>query len=118
MNEITLHTPASARMNAAQLDALRQAVQRDIDTGRMYGAAMIVARSGKPVLRETFGTVDGSRPTRLDDLYLMMSAAKSFTAMLTLSAIENGCSSWIRKSPTCSRNLPRTARQALRFSTC
>lgn len=90
MNEITLHTPASARMNAAQLDALRQAVQRDIDTGRMYGAAMIVARGGKPVLRETFGTVDGSRPARLDDLYLMMSAAKSFTAMLTLSAIEKG----------------------------
>lgn len=90
MVDLKLHTPEDAGMNAAALENLRQSIQADIAADRMFGASMIVARGGKVVLREAFGTVAPGRKAALDDVYLMMSVTKSFTAMLALRAVDRG----------------------------
>jgi len=72
-------------------DNLNASIQADIDTGRIFGASIIVARNGKIGLRKTFGTVTPEgRPAADDDLYLTMSVSKSFTAALVLRAIDEG----------------------------
>lgn len=90
MTDLHVHSPADAEMNASSLEKLKNAIQQDIDHDRMFGAAMIVARKGKIVLREVFGAAAPGRPSRLDDLYMMMSVTKSYTALLVLRAIEQG----------------------------
>ncbi|RRN05858.1 class A beta-lactamase-related serine hydrolase [Bibersteinia trehalosi] len=77
-------------MNTNQLSIVRQDIQSYIDKGLMYGANIIIAQKGQIVMRESFGTVDGSRPMTADDLFLTMSLSKSFTAVLVLNAIEKG----------------------------
>ncbi|MGR6981621.1 serine hydrolase domain-containing protein [Testudinibacter sp. P27/CKL/0425] len=90
MLDFTIHSAETAQVSANALNVLKNAVQSDIDSERMYGGVMIVARYGKIVLRETFGTTDDKRATTFDDMYLMMSVSKSFTALLTLQTVERG----------------------------
>lgn len=85
-------SPAS---NAQTLDAdalsrLDASIQSDIDQGKNFGASIIVAHKGVVQHRKCFGTVAPGRAAAPDDLYLMMSLSKSFTAALTLRAIDQG----------------------------
>ncbi len=77
-------------MNTAKLNLVRQAIQKRIDNGENYGANIIIAHKGKIVMRESFGQAEPNRPMQLDDVFLMMSVSKSFTALLTLKAVEQG----------------------------
>lgn len=84
--------PESVGMSSARLSRFVAAVQADIDSGLHHGAAVLVARRGEVVLREAIGHSDlaASRTTRTDDIFLLMSTAKSFTAVLLLQAIDRG----------------------------
>lgn len=78
-------------LDAKALDRFSASLQSDVDSGLLYGASVIIARHGKIGLRKTFGTVspDGRVPAD-NDLYLMMSLSKSFTATLMMHAIDQG----------------------------
>ena len=82
--------PSVAGMDEAALGRLDASVQADIDAGRHFGAALLVARGGKVVHRAELGTVAPNRPAARDDRYLLMSMSKAFTAVLVLRAIEQG----------------------------
>ncbi|WP_152048823.1 serine hydrolase domain-containing protein [Aureimonas psammosilenae] len=72
------------------LRRLDASVQADIDTGKNFGASIIVARGGIIGHRAAFGTVAPDRAPKDDDRYLMMSLSKSFTAALVLRAVDHG----------------------------
>lgn len=90
MLDLNLHAPASVSMNENQLQTVKNVIQGYIDDGKNYGASLIVARKGKIVLKQCFGTADGTKPLDDDSVFMMMSGSKSFTAMLTLKAVEKG----------------------------
>jgi len=71
----------------AKVDAL---IQQDIDAGRHFGAALLVARGGKVIHRAYLGTVAPGRNTAQGDKYLQMSMSKAYTAVLVLQAIDAG----------------------------
>lgn len=69
---------------------LEKVIQTDIDNGNIFGASILVAKAGNIGYCKTFGQVAPGRKTSLDDRFLMMSLSKSFTAALTLRAIDQG----------------------------
>ncbi|MGH3633934.1 MAG: serine hydrolase domain-containing protein, partial [Mycobacterium sp.] len=79
-------------MSGDALTQLSTRIRTDIAAGKYYAAAIAVARDGKVVHREDIGIVDprSGRPAAPDDIYLMMSLSKSFTAALVLRAIDEG----------------------------
>jgi CubicO group peptidase (beta-lactamase class C family) len=77
-------------MNAAALGNFDASIQKDIDDGNIFGASVILGRGGKVLHKKVFGTVAPGRKAAEDDLYLMMSLSKSFTAALVLRAIDQG----------------------------
>ena len=81
---------SSSRLDENGLQAFANSVNLDIDQGRMFGASVLIARNGVVQYRKTFGSVGPGRPAASDDLYLMMSLTKSFTAALVLRAIDQG----------------------------
>ncbi|WP_158893895.1 MULTISPECIES: serine hydrolase [unclassified Pseudomonas] len=88
MNTDAYPHPSTLDENA--LSRLDTSIQDDIDNGQNFGASIIVAHKGVVQHRRTFGTVAPDRKAKVDDLYLMMSLSKSFTAALTLRAIDHG----------------------------
>lgn len=74
-------------VDSAALARLGEAVQDDISTGRIYGAAFAVARQGRVLYRAALGQAAPGRTAALDDIYLLMSLSKSFTAVLVLQAV-------------------------------
>jgi CubicO group peptidase (beta-lactamase class C family) len=82
----------SAALDADALARLKGWVERDIAAGRHHGATLIVARRGKVALFECLGWSDkeAGRVTRPDDLYCMMSLAKSLTAAAILALVDRG----------------------------
>lgn len=81
---------SGAGLNTGALANLDSSIQKDIDDGRIFGASIIVGREGKIGHRKTFGTVAPGRKTADDDIFLLMSLSKSYTAALVLRAIDQG----------------------------
>ncbi|MCP1712328.1 CubicO group peptidase (beta-lactamase class C family) [Kerstersia gyiorum] len=79
-----------AQVEAGALVRLGEAIRTDIRAGRMYGASVAVARGGRLLYHAAIGEAAPGRPARTDDIYLLMSLSKSFTAALVLQAIERG----------------------------
>jgi CubicO group peptidase (beta-lactamase class C family) len=65
-------------------------IREDVEQGRIFGASILVAREGKIGYRDTIGEVAPGRPAASDDIYLMMSLSKAFTASLVLRAVDRG----------------------------
>lgn len=87
---ITIVDPAKAGMDAKALRKLDASIQADIDSGLIYGAAVMVARGGQVVHRSNLGEVAEDRPAAPGDKYFLQSMSKAFTAILVLRAIEEG----------------------------
>ncbi|WP_285474893.1 serine hydrolase domain-containing protein [Actinoplanes sp. NBRC 101535] len=77
-------------MDSAALDRVGASTQGDINSGRILGASILIARGGQIVYRRSLGTVAADRPATDDDKYLLMSMSKSFTAALILRAVDQG----------------------------
>ncbi len=82
----------SAGLSAGRLQHLRDEIQRDIDSHRYQGAAVIVARNGVVGLDEAVGFIDRARTRRVrrDSVFSLLSVTKAFTNVLVLRAIELG----------------------------
>lgn len=84
--------PAAVGLDKEALARLGRSVQRDVDTGVNHGATVLVARAGEVGYLETFGHADqkAGRQTAVDDIYLLMSTGKAYTAGLVLQLIDRG----------------------------
>jgi CubicO group peptidase (beta-lactamase class C family) len=82
--------PAAVGLDPAALQRLVACIQADIDQGQTASASILVARGGAIGCREVLGSVAPGRAAAADDLYLLMSLSKSFTAALVLQAIDHG----------------------------
>lgn len=84
--------PAAAGLDPAALGRVGEAVRRDIDAGRHYGASVLVARGGVVGFHAAIGTADAerARPSRVDDRYVLMSTTKSMTAAAVLQLVDRG----------------------------
>jgi CubicO group peptidase (beta-lactamase class C family) len=93
MNRPTASDTSAARaagLDAEALDRLSARIRLDTERGRYKAASILVARGGKIGYRDTIGHVAPDRAAAADDIYLLMSLSKSFTASLVLRAIDQG----------------------------
>jgi CubicO group peptidase (beta-lactamase class C family) len=91
--------PAEVGLEGAALARLGASVQNDIDAGVHHGATVLVARGGNVGYLETFGDAnqEAGRATAVDDIYLLMSTGKAYTAGLVLQLIDRGLLSFDTK---------------------
>ena len=87
---MTIMDPRSAGLNEDALALLSGRIDADIKKGRYFAASIIVARGGSVGYRQTMGNVSPGRAARDEDVYLLMSVSKSFTAAMILRAIDQG----------------------------
>ncbi len=79
--------PAAVGINKNQLrDSIRAIVKYGIEQGAYPGAQVLVAKNGKIIYHETFGspTYDNKRPISTDDIYDMASVTKVSAALPAL----------------------------------
>jgi len=85
-------TPESVGMDSSRLARISATIQADIDRRHYLGAVILIARGGTVVLHEALGFSDasGKTPLKKNAVFSIFSVSKSFTAVLTLQAIERG----------------------------
>jgi CubicO group peptidase (beta-lactamase class C family) len=88
--DVSERAAADAGLDAAALERLNARIEKDVKNGRYLGASILVARGGVVGHRASLGQVAPGRAAADDDVYLMMSLSKSFTAALVLRAIDHG----------------------------
>lgn len=79
-------------VDAARLEALRDAVRADISSGLYFGASFTIARHGQVVLdlTEGYADADATRPIAPDSVFSIFSITKAFVNVLVLQWIELG----------------------------
>ncbi len=72
--------------------AIQQILQEAVDSGQVSGAVVVVRKDGRNVVEETAGyaVIDEKRPMRLDDLFMIASSTKPFTATTVLTLVDQG----------------------------
>lgn len=80
----------SLELDKEALHRLSQRIQADVGRGRYLGASILVARGGVIGYRDDIGQVAPGRPADPNDIYLLMSLSKAFTAALVLRAVNQG----------------------------
>lgn len=87
-----LHSAANAGMSQAGLEAVRAAVQQQIDAGVINGAVSAIARRGKLVWHEAqgFSNPVARTPMRKDAIFRVMSSSKPVTALAILTLVDEG----------------------------
>jgi CubicO group peptidase (beta-lactamase class C family) len=83
-------TAADAGLEASALERLNARIEQDVQNGRYLGASILLSRGGVVGHQASLGQVAPGRAAADDDVYLMMSLSKSFTAALVLRAIDHG----------------------------
>jgi CubicO group peptidase (beta-lactamase class C family) len=81
-----------SRFSADRLRQVKSFIQEYIDAKRHIGAEIIVAHQGQVALHEVFGfsDVERAKPLEKGAVYSIFSVSKSYTSVLSLSAIEKG----------------------------
>lgn len=84
--------PESVGLSSARLERLAQAIRRDVETGRMPGAVVAIARKGKLAYHEAFGFADAAARTPMakDSIFSLASMTKPMAAVATLMLVEQG----------------------------
>jgi CubicO group peptidase (beta-lactamase class C family) len=79
-------------VDADRLAHLRDVIERDVESGLYYGAAIKVARHGETVLDVAIGHADAAsaHPLATDSVFSVFSMTKTFFNILTLQAVELG----------------------------
>jgi len=72
--------------------AIREILEEAVDSGQVPGAVVVVRKDGRNVVEETAGyaVIDEKRPMRLDDLFMIASSTKPFTATTALALVDQG----------------------------
>lgn len=84
--------PEAVGISTARLQRLAAALRHDVDTGRMPGAVVAIARRGKLAYYEAFGFSDpvARTPMPKDAIFALASMTKPFAAVATLMLAEEG----------------------------
>jgi CubicO group peptidase (beta-lactamase class C family) len=89
---LTAAKPEAVGLSSVRLERLAQAIQQDVDHGRMPGAVVAIARKGKLVYYESFGFVDkaANTPMPKDAIFALASMTKPIVAVGALMLVEQG----------------------------
>ena len=84
--------PESVGLSSARLERLANAINQEIEQGRMPGAVVAIARKGKLAYYESFGFVDkaGGKKMPKDAIFALASMTKPMVAVATLMLVERG----------------------------
>lgn len=85
-------SPESVGMSSERLGRIKQALQREIDEGRMPGAVLAISRRGKLVYYEAVGYLDKAAgvPMPKDAIFAIASMTKPVVAVGALMLFEEG----------------------------
>jgi CubicO group peptidase (beta-lactamase class C family) len=83
-------TPESVGMSSQRLQRISQALRADIESGRMPGAVIALARKGKLIYYESFGYLDKAAgiPMPKDAIFSIASMTKPLVAVAALTLYE------------------------------
>ena len=89
---LMLSKPEDAGFNAERLKRIHPVIQSHIDAKDLAGAVTLVARKGRVVHFEAYGSTDfeSGKPMRTDTLFRMASMTKPITAVAVLMMMEEG----------------------------
>lgn len=84
--------PADLGLCPERTQAIVQALQRDVDRGRLPGAQVLIARRGQVVLDACVGRLDPAReaPMRPDAIFRIYSMTKPMVSVAALRLVEQG----------------------------
>jgi CubicO group peptidase (beta-lactamase class C family) len=84
--------PKSAGLDAARLQRLEAAVQKDVAGGRIPGVVMAVARDGQVVMHKAIGQQDPSKglAMRNDSIFRIYSMTKPIVSLAVMMLVEEG----------------------------
>ena len=90
--EIPLAVPEEVGMSSERLRAIDAVMQRHVDAGEIQGAVTAVARRGRVVHFEAYGSMDvgRGRAMREDAIFRMASSSKPVLAVAAMMLIEEG----------------------------
>ncbi|MDE0063710.1 MAG: serine hydrolase, partial [Gammaproteobacteria bacterium] len=85
-------TPEEVGLSAERLARFAEFTQAMVESGKIPGATIAVARFGKLAYFETFGWADieGRKPIRPDTIYRLHSMTKPLFAVATMTLVEEG----------------------------
>lgn len=85
-------TPESVGLSSSRLDRIAPVLQDYVDRDRFAGMVAMVARYGKVVYSECFGTMDreAGRPVQPDTLFRIYSMSKPITSVALMMLYEEG----------------------------
>ena len=72
--------------------AIRDVLEKAVNSGQIPGAVVLVRQDGRNVVEETAGyaVIEEKRPMRADDLFMIASSTKPFTATTVLTLVDQG----------------------------
>ena len=84
--------PEQAGMSRERLARIQPAIQGQMDAGRLSGAVAMIARRGKVVYFEAFGSADkeAGKPMAKDTIFRIYSMSKAVTATAVMTLYEEG----------------------------
>jgi CubicO group peptidase (beta-lactamase class C family) len=90
--ELPTSTPEKVGLSSERLARMDRVIHGWVDAGRTPGAIVIVARHGKIVHTDVYGSADlaSGRKTRADGLFRMYSMTKPMTSVALLMLFEEG----------------------------
>jgi CubicO group peptidase (beta-lactamase class C family) len=85
-------TPEQVGLSSERLDRIGEAVQKEVDAGRIAGGVSLVARHGHVVYLKAFGMADreASKPMRTDSIFRICSMSKPITTAAVMMLYEEG----------------------------
>ncbi len=85
-------SPESVGMSSQRLDKINSAMQAEIDSKRLPGAVVMVARKGKLVYSKAFGNLNNSAqaPMQADSVFRIYSMTKPMVSVALMMLVEDG----------------------------
>lgn len=81
------------RIRNEQLDPIIQHIEKEVESGQLGAAVLLVAHKGKILVEQAFGRLSrdaGSPPCRSDSVFLVASISKPVTALAVMCLVEQG----------------------------
>jgi CubicO group peptidase (beta-lactamase class C family) len=85
-------TPEQAGLSSERLNRIGEAIQKQVDAGRIAGGVSLVARHGQIVYLKAFGMADreAGKPMRPDSIFRICSMSKPITTAAVMMLYEEG----------------------------
>ena len=89
---IATASPESVGMSSTRLQAMKSALQTEIDQGKFPGAIVMIARNGKLVFSEVLGQLDKTtgKPLSKDAIFRIYSMTKPLASVAAMMLVEDG----------------------------